>query len=458
MNVVTRFAPSPTGFLHIGGARTALFNYLFTRRYKGKFLLRIEDTDKVRSTDKAIKAIISGLEWLNLNHDGKIVFQSNNSLRHKNIADELLKSGNAYRCYLSNEEQNQIRNDCMKRGLPFRSPWRNKKYNNENENSYVIRIKMPDEGFTEIKDLVQGKVRFANNKLDDFVLLRSNSLPTYMLAVVVDDYDMGITHIIRGDDHLNNAFRQYWIYKFLDWKVPDFAHIPLIHGEDGSKLSKRHGSLGIEHYIEEGYLPEAIINYLLRLGWSHGDQEIFSLEEMINYFSIEKIRKSPSKFDIEKLNDINSIYLKNSSFESLIARIDTSYSNLTKDKIKSISIVMPEVLKRYKNIKDIKKNISFITNKRPIKIDKDVTNLINGESISCLEKLSKILKKLDKWDANEIEQTIKKFLKDEELNFKDIGLPLRVVLVGFLSPIGINTIIESLGKDEVLGRIEDIIK
>ena len=248
------------------------------------------------------------------------------------------------------------------------------------------------------------------------------------------------------------------IYDSLKWDCPTFSHIPLIHGQDGSKLSKRHGSLGIEYYKEEGYLPEAIINYLLRLGWSHGDQEIFSLEEMINYFSIEKIRKSPSKFDIEKLNDINSIYLKNSSFESLIARIDTSYSNLTKDKIKSISIVMPEVLKRYKNIKDIKKNISFITNKRPIKIDKDVTNLINDESISCLEKLSKILKKLDKWDANEIEQTIKKFLKDEELNFKDIGLPLRVVLVGFLSPIGINTIIESLGKDEVLGRIEDIIK
>ena len=287
MNVVTRFAPSPTGFLHIGGARTALFNYLFTRRYKGKFLLRIEDTDKVRSTDKAIKAIISGLEWLNLNHDGKIVFQSNNSLRHKNIADELLKSGKAYRCYLSNEEQNQIRNDCMKRGLPFRSPWRNKKYNNENENSYVIRIKMPDEGFTEIKDLVQGKVRFANNKLDDFVLLRSNTLPTYMLAVVVDDYDMGITHIIRGDDHLNNAFRQYWIYKFLDWKVPDFAHIPLIHGEDGSKLSKRHGALGIEEYKEMGFLSDSINSYLMNLGWRASEKEPITLSEASKIFEIK---------------------------------------------------------------------------------------------------------------------------------------------------------------------------
>ncbi len=335
MNVVTRFAPSPTGFLHIGGARTALFNYLFTKRYKGKFLLRIEDTDKARSTDKAIKAIISGLEWLNLNHDGKIVFQSKNSLRHKNVADELLKSDNAYRCYLSNEEQNQIRNDCMKRGLPFRSPWRNKEYNNENKNSCVIRIKMPDEGYTEIKDLVQGKVRFANNKLDDFVLLRSNGLPTYMLAVVVDDYDMGITHIIRGDDHLNNAFRQHWIYKFLEWKVPDFAHIPLIHGEDGSKLSKRHGALGIEEFKEMGFLSNSINSYLMNLGWRASEKEPITINEASKIFEIKSVGKSSSKFDISKLKNINSHFLKTENPKKLRDLL-TANNRTFKENIKNI--------------------------------------------------------------------------------------------------------------------------
>ena len=432
--IITRFAPSPTGFLHIGGVRTALFNWLYARNNSGKFLLRIEDTDRERSSSEAIEKIIDGLKWLGLENDGEIVYQHKNEKRHIEVAHMLLESGFAYRDWELEDDFGNL------------------------EKAHAIRFKIPNDGETIINDKVQGDVVIQNKEIEDFVLLRSNGTPTYMLSVVVDDYDMNISDIIRGDDHLTNAAKQKLIYDSLKWDCPTFSHIPLIHGQDGSKLSKRHGSLGIEYYKEEGYLPEAIINYLLRLGWSHGDQEIFSLEEMINYFSIEKIRKSPSKFDIEKLNDINSIYLKNSSFESLITRIDSSNINLNKDRIKSINIVMPEVLKRCKNIKDIKKNISFITNKRPIKIDKDVTNLINDESISSLEKLSKILKKLDKWDANEIEQTIKKFLKDEELNFKDIGLPLRVVLVGFLSPIGVNTIIESLGKDEVLGRIEDIIK
>ena len=432
--IITRFAPSPTGFLHIGGVRTALFNWLYAKNNSGKFLLRIEDTDRERSSNEAIDRIINGLKWLGLENDGEIVYQHKNENRHIEVAHMLLESGFAYRDWELEDDSGNL------------------------EKAHAIRFKIPDDGETIINDKVQGDVTFQNKEIEDFVLLRSDGTPTYMLSVVVDDYDMNISDIIRGDDHLINAAKQKLLYDSLKWDSPTFSHIPLIHGQDGSKLSKRHGSLGIEHYIEEGYLPEAIINYLLRLGWSHGDQEIFSLEEMINYFSIEKIRKSPSKFDIEKLNDINSIYLKNSSFESLITRIDSSNINLNKDRIKSISIVMPEVLKRCKNIKDIKKNMSFITNERPIEIDEDVTNLINNESKSYLEKLSKILKKLDKWDANEIEKIIKKFLKDEELNFKDIGLPLRVVLLGYLSPIGINTIIESLGKDEVLGRIEDIIR
>ena len=432
--ITTRFAPSPTGFLHIGGVRTALFNWLYAKKNSGKFLLRIEDTDRERSSKEAIKKIIDGLNWLGLENDGEIVYQHKNEERHIEVAHILLEAGFAYRDW-------ELENDY-----------------GDLEKNHAIRFKTPKEGETIINDKVQGDVEIKNKEIEDFVLLRSNGTPTYMLSVVVDDYDMNVTDIIRGDDHLTNAAKQKLIYDSLKWECPTFTHIPLIHGQDGSKLSKRHGALGIEFYKEEGYLPEALINYLLRLGWSHGDQEIFSLEEMIKYFSIEKIRKSPSKFDIDKLNDINSIYLKNTPIETLISKIDSSHSNLSEKKFKSLSIVMPEILKRCKNIKDIEKNINFIINERPIKIDNEANKLINDVSLNSLEKLSKILKKLDKWDANEIEQTIKKFLKDEELNFKDIGLPLRVVLVGFLSPIGINTIIESLGKDEVLGRIEDIIK
>ena len=432
--ITTRFAPSPTGFLHIGGVRTALFNWLYAKKNSGKFLLRIEDTDRERSSKEAIKKIIDGLNWLGLENDGEIVYQHKNEERHIEVAHILLEAGFAYRDW-------ELEND----------------YGNL-EKKHAIRFKTPKEGETIINDKVQGDVEIKNKEIEDFVLLRSNGTPTYMLSVVVDDYDMNVTDIIRGDDHLTNAAKQKLIYDSLKWECPTFTHIPLIHGQDGSKLSKRHGALGVEFYKEEGYLPEALINYLLRLGWSHGDQEIFSLEEMIKYFSIEKIRKSPSKFDIDKLNDINSIYLKNTTIENLLTIIDSSYNNLSEKKFKSVSIVMPEILKRCKNIKDIKMNINFIMNERPVKIDKEAKKLINDVSINNLEKLSKIFKKLDKWDANEIEHTIKNFLKDEGLNFKDIGLPLRAVLVGFLSPIGINTIIESLGKDEVLARIEDITK
>ena len=432
--ITTRFAPSPTGFLHIGGVRTALFNWLYAKKNSGKFLLRIEDTDRERSSKEAIKKIIDGLNWLGLENDGEIVYQHKNEERHIEVAHILLEAGFAYRDW-------ELENDY-----------------GDLEKNHAIRFKTPKEGETIINDKVQGDVEIKNKEIEDFVLLRSNGTPTYMLSVVVDDYDMNVTDIIRGDDHLTNAAKQKLIYDSLKWECPTFTHIPLIHGQDGSKLSKRHGALGIEFYKKEGYLPEALINYLLRLGWSHGDQEIFSLEEMIKHFSIEKIRKSPSKFDIDKLNDIDSIYLKNTPIETLISKIDSSHSNLSEKKFKSLSIVMPEILKRCKNIKDIEKNINFIINERPIKIDNEANKLINDVSLNSLEKLSKILKKLDKWDANEIEHTIKNFLKDEGLNFKDIGLPLRAVLVGFLSPIGINTIIESLGKDEVLARIEDIIK
>ena len=380
--ITTRFAPSPTGFLHIGGVRTALFNWLYAKKNSGKFLLRIEDTDRERSSKEAIKKIIDGLNWLGLENDGEIVYQHKNEERHIEVAHILLEAGFAYRDW-------ELENDY-----------------GDLEKNHAIRFKTPKEGETIINDKVQGDVEIKNKEIEDFVLLRSNGTPTYMLSVVVDDYDMNVTDIIRGDDHLTNAAKQKLIYDSLKWECPTFTHIPLIHGQDGSKLSKRHGALGIEFYKEEGYLPEALINYLLRLGWSHGDQEIFSLEEMIKYFSIEKIRKSPSKFDIDKLNDINSIYLKNTPIEALISKIDSSHSNLSEKKFKSLSIVMPEILKRCKNIKDIEKNINFIINERPIKIDNEANKLINDVSLNSLEKLSKILKKLDKWDANEIEHTL----------------------------------------------------
>ena len=432
--IITRFAPSPTGFLHIGGVRTALFNWLYAKNNYGKFLLRIEDTDRERSSREAVKKIIDGLKWVGLNHDDEIIYQHKNLKRHSEIAYHLLELGFAYRDWVDKSDFGNL----------------NKKH--------AIRFKVPEIGKTIINDKVQGDVIIHNKEIEDFVLMRSDKTPTYMLSVVVDDHDMNITDIIRGDDHLTNAAKQKLIYDCLKWDCPSFSHIPLIHGQDGSKLSKRHGALGIEHYKEKGYLPEAIINYLLRLGWSHGNQEIFCIEEMIDLFSIEKIRKSPAKFDIEKLDDINSKYLKNTPVQILLKNFDKKFNEINEEKIKSIKIILPELLKRFKNIKEIEKNLEFIINQRPINMNEEALNLINNKSIKTLENLSKVLKKLDKWDANEIEHTIKKFLIDEKLNFKDLGLPLRAALVGFLSPLGVNVIIESLGKVEVLDRIEDITK
>lgn len=431
--IITRFAPSPTGFLHIGGVRTALFNWIYAKKNSGKFLLRIEDTDRKRSTDEAIDKIIDGLEWLGLSNDDEIVYQHKNQKRHIEIANTLLNNELAYRDWERKE-------DYEKLDVP-----------------HAIRFKTPKNGETIVNDKIQGEVKFNNKEIEDFVLLRSDGTPTYMLSVVVDDYDMNITDIIRGDDHFINSAKQKLIFEALNWPVPTFSHIPLIHGDDGTKLSKRHGALGIEKYRDEGYLPEAIINYLLRLGWSHGDQEIFSDKDMIELFSIEKIRKSPSRFDLDKLKDINSIYLKLLSHEELIEKLGNKFSQLNSKQSTSIKRIIPEALKRFKNINEIKENLDFLIQERPISISDDGTKLLNSSSIKTLKKLSINLKKLDKWDINEIEKVIKNFSSDEDLKFKEIGLPLRASLVGFLSPIGIYEIIYSLGKDEVINRIEDVI-
>ena len=431
--IITRFAPSPTGFLHIGGVRTALFNWIYAKKNSGKFLLRIEDTDRKRSTDEAIDKIIEGLKWLGLSNDDEIVYQHKNQKRHIEIANALLNNKLAYRDWERKE-------DYEKLDVP-----------------HAIRFKTPKNGETIVNDKIQGEVKFNNKEIEDFVLLRSDGTPTYMLSVVVDDYDMNITDIIRGDDHFINSAKQKLIFEALNWPVPTFSHIPLIHGDDGTKLSKRHGALGIEKYRDEGYLPEAIINYLLRLGWSHGDQEIFSDKDMIELFSIEKIRKSPSRFDLDKLKDINSIYLNLLSHEELIEKLGNKFSQLNSKQSTSIKRIIPEALKRFKNINEIKENLDFLIQERPISISDDGTKLLNSSSIKTLKKLSINLKKLDKWDINEIEKVIKNFSSDEDLKFKEIGLPLRASLVGFLSPIGIYEIIYSLGKDEVINRIEDVI-
>jgi glutamyl-tRNA synthetase len=307
MKIITRFAPSPTGFLHIGGARTALFNYLFAKNNGGEFLLRVEDTDQKRSTNEAVDAILEGMDWLGLKHDGEIVFQSKNIDRHKQVALELLEKGEAYYCYTSAQELEEMRNEAEKKGevFKFKSPWRDKTPSQKTDVKPVIRIKSPKQGETIINDLVQGEVRVANSELDDLVLLRSDETPTYMLAVVVDDHDMEISHVIRGDDHLTNAFRQKIIFDAMGWKAPEFAHIPLIHGSDGAKMSKRHGATSVMEYKAMGYLPEALRNYLLRLGWSHGNEEIISDAQAIEWFGLDHVGKSPSRFDFAKLDNLN---------------------------------------------------------------------------------------------------------------------------------------------------------
>ena len=459
--VVTRFAPSPTGYLHIGGVRTALFNWLYAKNNNGKFLLRIEDTDRERSTKSSIQIILNGLRWLDLNYDEEVIYQHKNIERHIEIANLLLKEGKAYKCWATENELNAMREEAKKRNLPikYNGMWRNKKEGKEEEGKpFVIRFRSPEEGETIIYDKVQGKVSFKNEIFDDFILLRSDGTPTYMLSVVVDDHDMGITHIIRGDDHLTNAAKQKNIYESLDWKEPVFSHIPLIHGSDGSKLSKRHGALGIDEYEKDGFLPDAMKNYLLRLGWSHGDKEIFSQKDMINLFSIKNIGKSSSKLDLEKLKNINNYYIKNSSEKDLLKIIKKSQENLHKDEEKSIIKILPEIKKSAKTSLDIINSINFITAEKPIKLDKDSKEILTNQTKIYIEKIKKNFQTLDSWDSSNIEQLLKDFAISEELKFKDIALPLRVILTGTLSSPSIYIILDCLGKDEVISRINDILK
>ena len=451
MSVITRFAPSPTGYLHIGGARTALFNFLFAKRHNGKYLLRIEDTDQERSTETAINAIKSGLNWLMLTPDEKTIFQSDNLHRHKQVAEILLKSGRAYKCYLNEDEQNKIRQECIKNGLPFRSPWRDKE-NNKN-NSFVLRIRMPNEGKTIIDDMVQGKVQVSNKQLDDFVLLRSNGLPTYMLAVVVDDYDMGITHVIRGDDHLNNAFRQYWIYQALNWKIPNFAHIPLIHGEDGAKLSKRHGALGVNEYKEMGFLPNGINAYLMNLGWKNFENNTLELNQASKIFDLNHIGKSPSRFDFSKLKNINSQLLKKLNVTYLTTLVLKTVQNPSQNSKDRLHKAMPYLLERAETINDLIQSSMWLCTDDYKNIFKETPSL-NETDLIRLSSFKDSFQNYKISSKNELENHFNTWLAKENIKIKEIGRHLRLCLTGTGSSIDLLSIFYLLGCSEIVKRID----
>ena len=463
--VVTRFAPSPTGFLHIGGARTALFNWLYARRHGGRFLLRIEDTDRARSTDAAIAAILDGMSWLGLDWDGHEYYQSQFAARHAEVAQELLASGHAYRCWMSQEELAAQRAAAQSERRPFRtdSPWRDCG-GREGEGPSVIRLKAPREGETAIEDKVQGRVAVQNAELDDFVLLRSDGTPTYMLAVVVDDHDMGVTHVIRGDDHLNNAFRQLVIVRAMGWPEPVYAHVPMIHGQDGGKLSKRHGAVGVDSYRDElGILPEAMFNYLLRLGWGHGDEETISREDATAWFDLDAVGRSPSRFDLKKLENLNGHYIRETSDGRLAGLVagrigDLIERSLDADEIALLSRAMPELKPRAKNLNELAEGATFLFRGRPLDMDDKAASLLEGDAADLLALVHRHLSALPEWTQETTEQAVREVAEAEGVKLGQVAQPLRAALTGRATSPGIFDVLVLLGREESLGRIGDRMK
>ena len=452
MNVVTRFAPSPTGYLHIGGARTALFNWLFARHHGGTYLLRIEDTDKARSTDAAVAAIHDGLNWLGLGGDKPAVSQSAQSQRHAEIAAELVNKGAAYRCFLDDAELQALRAECQATGAPLRSPWRDLDPAGAPDRPFTVRMKMPSDGSTTIEDAVQGAVTIQNKVLDDMVILRGDGSPTYMLAVVVDDHDMGITHVIRGDDHLNNAFRQLMVYRGMGWQAPVFAHIPLIHGSDGAKLSKRHGALGVDAYRDMGFLPDAMVNYVLRLGWGHGDTEFFSREQAIALFSLDNVGKSPARFDLEKLRGVNAHYLQKldgTALYDLIAPHITPTSASAKDRVIAL---LPLLKERAKTHLDIVPLLGYLVHDGAPDMTEEAGALLSDDAKSTLLKLASNLSGTS-WEKDDLNSYIQRFLENNGLKMRDIGLPLRAAITGTKQSPSIVDIMAVLGEAETLARL-----
>ena len=462
--VVTRFAPSPTGFLHIGGARTALFNWLFARHRGGEFHLRIEDTDRARSTEPAIAAILDGMTWLNLNWDGEVVYQFSRAARHAEVAHALLAAGHAYRCYATLEELTALREEQRAARQPIRydGRWRDRT-DWPNDADYVIRLKAPREGSVTIDDKVQGPVTVNNAELDDFVLLRSDGTPTYMLAVVVDDHDMGVTHVIRGDDHLNNAFRQLALIRAMNWPEPVYAHIPLIHGADGAKLSKRHGALGVDAYRDElGLLPEAVENYLLRLGWGHGDAEIITREEAVQWFELAGVGRSPSRFDIKKLENLNGHYLRAADDGRLVALIAGRVAaalgrELTDSDTALLQRTMPELKKRAYNLNDLAASSLFYLRSRPIPMDEGAAKLLASATPALLDRARARFAAQDDWTAAALEQVARELAESEAAKLGQIAQPLRAAVTGSAQSPGLFEVLEVLGRQEVLGRIDDAL-
>jgi len=462
--VVTRFAPSPTGFLHIGGARTALFNWLFARHHGGKFLLRIEDTDRVRSTQPAIDAILDGLRWLGLDWDGDAVFQFARAARHAEVAHELLAKGHAYRCYATAEELEAMRAEQRAKKLPLRydGRWRDRDPADAPEGApFVIRLKAPTEGDATIEDRVQGPVTVRNAELDDMVLLRSDGTPTYMLAVVVDDHDMGVTHIIRGDDHLNNAFRQLALIKAMGWPEPVYAHVPLIHGQDGAKLSKRHGALGVEAYRDElGILPEALSNYLLRLGWGHGDDEIISRSQAVEWFDLADVGRSPSRFDTKKLENLNGHYIREADDARLAGLIEPAVAaaagRALDDGGRALLLrSMPFIKPRAKDLRELADGATFLFRTRPIDMDERALLLLDGQAIELLGKVHGAIGGVAEWSAEALEEAVRGVAEDAGIGLGKVAQPLRAALTGRTTSPGIFDVLALLGRDESLARIAD---
>ena len=459
---VTRFAPSPTGYLHIGGARTALFNWLYARAKGGKFLLRIEDTDRARHNESAVEAILDGLSWLGLDWDGDPVSQYANRERHVEVAHMLLESGNAYRCYLTPEEIDAFRDEARENNQRFTSPWRDSKETPPGR-PFTLRFKAPIEGETMIEDAVQGTVKFPNSALDDLIILRSNGEPTYNLAVVADDHDMGVTHVIRGDDHLANGARQQQIYQALGWPVPLFAHVPLIHGQDSAKLSKRHGALGVEAYRDDGYLSDALANYLLRLGWAHGDEEIISRERAIEIFDLDGINRSPARLDLEKLNHVNATYvqeLDDSEFLTLAKPFFEAAAVELNDEITDrLQRAAPFIKQRTVTLKQAPEAAAFATLCRPIDVTgKAAKPLKKDGAEDRLKSLADVLEKMADWDdPGVIDDALQNYAEAENVGFGQIGPPLRAALTAGHPAPSLGEVLYSLGKAESLARIHDQI-
>ena len=453
--VVTRFAPSPTGYLHIGGARTALFNWLYARHHGGTYLLRIEDTDRARSTEPAIAAIFDGLEWLGLAGDQPATFQFARSDRHAEVAHQLLAAGNAYRCYLTQEELQARREAAQAERRTFRieSEWRDAAPESwPTDKPYVVRIKAPREGETVIEDQVQGRVAVNNAELDDFVLLRSDGTPTYMLAVVVDDHDMGVTHVIRGDDHLNNAFRQLAIIRHMGWPEPVYAHVPLIHGHDGAKLSKRHGALGVDAYRDElGVLPEAMFNYLLRLGWGHGDEEIISRDQAVEWFDIAHVGKSPSRFDLAKLLNLNGHYLREADDARLAELVAARMAGPVDQAL--LAKAMPVLKVRAKDLNELAANAAFLFAQRPLAMEDKAAALLTAEARALLDQVKTRITAENDWTLEALEASLKAMAEELGLGLGKLAQPLRAALTGQTTSPGIFDVLVLLGREESLARI-----